>query len=232
MFLSVSEYHSFFFFFFQAEDGIRDYKVTGVQTCALPISISLSAALAARERDRGVLAQMRDVEVLQQLGEARLDLGRLESLQLEDGLHVLFHREAPEHRILLRQIRDAQPRAAVDRQVRELGGGEGDAAGVDRYQPDDHVEAGRLAPAGVGQQPHPLAAGGVERDVLHHGARLVALAQALRAQLAQPGALIGLHFFSASAGLIFGWITARTRPPRDPLPALTEKKSERWSTRM
>src|SRR2546426_6699077 len=29
---------SCFFFFFQAEDGIRDYKVTGVQTCALPIS--------------------------------------------------------------------------------------------------------------------------------------------------------------------------------------------------
>src|SRR2546426_7750895 len=27
----------FFFFFFKAEDGIRDYKVTGVQTCALPI---------------------------------------------------------------------------------------------------------------------------------------------------------------------------------------------------
>src|SRR5437867_7455490 len=28
----------FFFFFFQAEDGIRDRTVTGVQTCALPIS--------------------------------------------------------------------------------------------------------------------------------------------------------------------------------------------------
>src|SRR5256885_11801447 len=28
----------YIFFFFQAEDGIRDYKVTGVQTCALPIS--------------------------------------------------------------------------------------------------------------------------------------------------------------------------------------------------
>src|SRR5256885_11964728 len=26
-------------FFFQAEDGIRDYKVTGVQTCALPICV-------------------------------------------------------------------------------------------------------------------------------------------------------------------------------------------------
>src|SRR5206468_5242769 len=29
----------FFFFFFQAEDGIRDLIVTGVQTCALPISL-------------------------------------------------------------------------------------------------------------------------------------------------------------------------------------------------
>src|SRR5690554_5612792 len=29
-----------FFFFFQAEDGIRDADVTGVQTCALPISIA------------------------------------------------------------------------------------------------------------------------------------------------------------------------------------------------
>src|SRR5690606_40750802 len=27
----------YFFFFFQAEDGIRDFHVTGVQTCALPI---------------------------------------------------------------------------------------------------------------------------------------------------------------------------------------------------
>src|SRR5206468_9835734 len=28
-----------YFFFFQAEDGIRDLIVTGVQTCALPISV-------------------------------------------------------------------------------------------------------------------------------------------------------------------------------------------------
>src|SRR5437879_13537183 len=31
-------YVMFLFFFFQAEDGIRDTSVTGVQTCALPIS--------------------------------------------------------------------------------------------------------------------------------------------------------------------------------------------------
>src|SRR5215467_15902210 len=33
-----------FFFFFQAEDGIRDYKVTGVQTCALPILVPQTAS--------------------------------------------------------------------------------------------------------------------------------------------------------------------------------------------
>src|SRR2546421_2589297 len=35
---------SIFFFFFQAEDGIRDLIVTGVQTCALPISIATTIA--------------------------------------------------------------------------------------------------------------------------------------------------------------------------------------------
>src|SRR2546430_12419870 len=34
---------SVYFFFFQAEDGIRDLTVTGVQTCALPISSPASA---------------------------------------------------------------------------------------------------------------------------------------------------------------------------------------------
>src|SRR5256886_4345115 len=35
-----------FFFFFQAEDGIRDLTVTGVQTCALPIFLSAAAYAA------------------------------------------------------------------------------------------------------------------------------------------------------------------------------------------
>src|SRR5438046_7595932 len=38
-FIAVYSFSIFFFFvfFFQAEDGIRDWSVTGVQTCALPI---------------------------------------------------------------------------------------------------------------------------------------------------------------------------------------------------
>src|SRR5256885_13000345 len=42
-------------FFFQAEDGIRDYKVTGVQTCALPIFLGLTFTLKLLERHEGKL---------------------------------------------------------------------------------------------------------------------------------------------------------------------------------
>src|SRR5256885_11779734 len=49
--LGISSSHDYiFFFFFQAEDGIRDYKVTGVQTCALPISLDLLRLRNARRR--------------------------------------------------------------------------------------------------------------------------------------------------------------------------------------
>src|SRR5699024_11246563 len=46
--LSISVY---FVFFFQAEDGIRDRNVTGVQTCALPIFI-------AQQHREGLLAHV------------------------------------------------------------------------------------------------------------------------------------------------------------------------------
>src|SRR3989454_8631959 len=51
--VSTSEMFVVFFFFFQAEDGIRDYRVIGVQTCALRIwkngarrGVAIAGALA------------------------------------------------------------------------------------------------------------------------------------------------------------------------------------------
>src|SRR2546422_5256473 len=44
--LTLGQSVFFVFFFFQAEDGIRDVAVTGVQTCALPISFNLLAVIA------------------------------------------------------------------------------------------------------------------------------------------------------------------------------------------
>src|SRR3989454_3297874 len=68
---------TFFFFFFQAEDGIRDYKVTGVQTCALPISHGrrcVAHAHAAEAARRAVLAGATSIEHGVLLDEATLDL--------------------------------------------------------------------------------------------------------------------------------------------------------------
>src|SRR2546422_8561436 len=52
LFFYLSYCFFFFFFFFQAEDGIRDVAVTGVQTCALPISIKRLPRSPSRGRPR------------------------------------------------------------------------------------------------------------------------------------------------------------------------------------
>src|SRR2546430_9992877 len=60
--------YDFIFFFFQAEDGIRDLTVTGVQTCALPICLggARPGRVEARSRarrlrgDRGCRGQAAD----------------------------------------------------------------------------------------------------------------------------------------------------------------------------
>src|SRR5690606_39866973 len=45
-------------FFFQAEDGIRDFHVTGVQTCALPISMTLLVARTEPDAPRLVVVRI------------------------------------------------------------------------------------------------------------------------------------------------------------------------------
>src|SRR5688500_20215217 len=65
---------STYIFFFQAEDGIRDYKVTGVQTCALPIS------RAAGEHARCLLLRGRCDN---RLRSSRRQLNPLQQLQIE-----------------------------------------------------------------------------------------------------------------------------------------------------
>src|SRR5690606_40371193 len=58
---------SLFCFFFQAEDGIRDFHVTGVQTCALPILLTgllgglVLMALAVATGRRAAAGQPTDV---------------------------------------------------------------------------------------------------------------------------------------------------------------------------
>src|SRR5688500_19072905 len=78
-------------FFFQAEDGIRDYKVTGVQTCALPILDLHGAAVGLGARLLG----------LEHLGLAE------ERVPVEDGSGVL--------ELLRGQVGDGLPGDVGDR---------------------------------------------------------------------------------------------------------------------
>src|SRR5699024_11421139 len=69
----------FLLFFFQAEDGIRDRNVTGVQTCALPISSSSSRSVLVTGR----LLEGEDVvDVL--VHEGGTDLLRAERVRSEE----------------------------------------------------------------------------------------------------------------------------------------------------
>src|SRR2546426_12584618 len=77
-------------FFFQAEDGIRDYKVTGVQTCALPI-----LNVGDRDVNRGVrLSHRRSRHVglvarAQQVGTR--EVGKRPACHLPEGLPLQDH---------------------------------------------------------------------------------------------------------------------------------------------
>ena len=74
--------------------------------------------LAARQRDRRRLAQARDVELLEQRVELALALLAARLDDLEHGADVLLDVQAAEDRGLLRQVADAEARAAVHRQAR------------------------------------------------------------------------------------------------------------------
>src|SRR5690606_2094945 len=86
-----------FFFFFQAEDGIRDFHVTGVQTCALPICCDTLAKFAAGLADDLLstlyLATKAPVWVApamnQQMWAAKATQRNLATL-IEDGVHVIM----------------------------------------------------------------------------------------------------------------------------------------------
>src|SRR5205807_6150780 len=103
-------YAVFIIFFFQAEDGIRDYKVTGVQTCALPICGGADGII-----------RLWDLESR----HCRLTV---------DSIHREFYSLAfsPDDRMLLVTARDKIGRASC----RERGAGSGVAVSLKRKTTD------------------------------------------------------------------------------------------------
>src|SRR5204862_4151442 len=69
------------FFFFQAEDGIRDLYVTGVQTCALPIFVATARSTASETTSCSVarrdLLMPQPAERIAAANASRVDFGRI-----------------------------------------------------------------------------------------------------------------------------------------------------------
>src|SRR5256885_2600048 len=82
-----------FCFFFQAEDGIRDYKVTGVQTCALPISVDMIVLGSVAKDDKGFVIEAKFYTsggqlILSQVSRAR-DAGAITSAAREIAANMM-----------------------------------------------------------------------------------------------------------------------------------------------
>ncbi|MDT4860089.1 hypothetical protein FQZ97_946300 [compost metagenome] len=151
------------------------------------------AALTAREGRRGRIAQVVHVQVLEQLVEPGFDgglaqgLASLVLLQLQHGTHIVGHVELAKDRGFLRQVAQAQARAAVDGQVLDGQAVEQDLPGVRAQQADQHIERGGFARAVGAQQADHLALEDCERHVLDHLAAAIGLLQALCLQPAEIG---------------------------------------------
>src|SRR2546429_2762217 len=77
-----------FVFFFQAEDGIRDVAVTGVQTCALPISFELGKMFAPNGEifEEETIRRLIDIPEIKGMKHSSLDrLTELRRLELRDA---------------------------------------------------------------------------------------------------------------------------------------------------
>src|SRR5256885_11227299 len=80
--------------FFQAEDGIRDYKVTGVQTCALPILLVGGAEIALDAIARvGLVLAIGDGRTDREHGGRQHDCARQQPMQGPFGAPVLAPRD-------------------------------------------------------------------------------------------------------------------------------------------
>src|SRR5437016_11206930 len=93
-----------FFFFFQAEDGIRDWSVTGVQTCALPISVPETEDQEKRTKNKDdaevvdhdlKMAQLWtwDIAAGQEKQIIKGDFTVSDPRWSPDGLHITFYEQ-------------------------------------------------------------------------------------------------------------------------------------------
>src|SRR5256886_7272475 len=147
----------YFFFFFQAEDGIRDLTVTGVQTCALPIYADEEGVGARPSREAGRLG-------VEEEEPARIPGRRLGARH--GGEKIERRRERRPERLAAVGVRqrilaphdEERPGARLDELAAQhfVGGGRGGARGAPPPRPPGQSGgAARAPPPPPGARPRP-----------------------------------------------------------------------------
>src|SRR5690606_35144209 len=132
-------------------------------------------ALAAGQRHAETVADVGDVEFLQQLLQALLTfLARQVAARFEDCHDVVGDAQAPEDAGFLRQVANPGAGTTVHRQAGDVAIIDTDAAAVRRQQADNHVEAGGLAGAVRAEQADDFAGANLDRDILDYPAATIA----------------------------------------------------------
>ena len=143
---------------------------------------------------------MRDVEFFEQRVEVGLAQIAVWLDDLQDGADVVFHRQSPKDRCLLRQVADAETRALVHREMRHVEAVDLDRPGIGADQPGNHVEDGGLAGAVRSEQADRLAAAERQRYILHHKPPLEGASQPARYQPILTRILVVLSLHAGRAG--------------------------------
>src|SRR5204863_836940 len=128
----------------------------------------------------------RDVEFVEQRVELALALLAARLHHFEHRADILLHGEAAEDRGFLRQIADAEPRALIHRQLRNVVAVKLDGAAIGLDQAGDHVEHGGLAGAVRPEQTDRLAAADIDGNAAHHLPRAETFFHAMHSQEAGP----------------------------------------------
>ena len=139
-----------------------------------------SALFSSAQHVAPVLPDVGQAEFLEQFLEACLSVGRVRSVQFEDGEDVVLHAEFAEDRSFLRQVADAALGASVHRFEGQVMGDalvveEGHRSPVGLDESGHHVERGGLAGSVGPEKAHDLAGSDLETDLIDHFAATVLL---------------------------------------------------------
>src|ERR1051325_8962845 len=103
--------------------------------------------LAALKRIAARVAHVRDAKLFEQFFETFELFATTKTGSFEHGENVLGRRHLAKHGRFLRQVTDAETRAQIHRQLREILIAEQDVATVRTFESDDHVKGRSLAGA-------------------------------------------------------------------------------------